>query len=236
LRVVERQVAKDFDVANKLMTVYDFLYRQFGPQHWWPADSPFEVSVGAILTQQVSWNNVERAISNLKHAGLLDPFKIQAISLGSLEELIKPTGFYRVKARRLKAFVNFLCSRFEGSMESMFQIPGQDLRTMLLSVFGIGPETADSILLYAGGVPVFVVDAYTMRLIDRLGIVVGYESKPSYDRVQSLFHDNLPRDAYLYNEYHALIVALCKDKCKAGNPCCKDCCLLDICSSYRHTG
>lgn len=226
------------EVTKALMATYDLLYKHFGPQNWWPAETPFEVSVGAILTQQVSWRNVERAISHLKRLGLLDPWKMRSLPPAVLEELIRPTGFYKTKAKKIKAFVNFLCERFGGSMNAMFETPLEDLRSALLSVYGIGPETADSILLYAGGVPVFVVDAYTIRLLKRLGLPENDLRGPTrgeatYESVQSLFHTNLPRDAGLFNEFHALIVALCKHICRSRDPNCGVCPIVHICSYGR---
>ncbi|HHY38293.1 MAG TPA: endonuclease III domain-containing protein [Clostridia bacterium] len=212
------------------MTAYDLLLGHFGPQNWWPAETPFEVALGAILTQQVSWRNVEQAINNLKRLGLLDPQKIRSLPLETLEDLIRPTGFYKTKAKKVKAFVDFLCERYDGSMDTMFKTPPEDLRKALLSVYGIGPETADSILLYAGGVPVFVVDAYTLRLLERFDL---QGNDLTYERVQSLFQAALPRDATLFNEFHALIVALCKNICRLSDPKCKICPVVRICSYGR---
>ncbi len=204
---------------NILLDIYLKLYRTFGPQHWWPAETPFEVAVGAILTQNTNWQNVERAIFNLRQKGLLDPHSLHSIHINSLALLIRPAGYYNVKARRLKAFVDFLIRDFGGRIEDMASLKVDDLRERLLDISGIGPETADSILLYALNKPVFVVDAYTKRVLMRHGII---NNDADYDEIQSLFHKSLKRDSSLYNEFHALFVKLAKTFCKA-EPLCKGC-------------
>lgn len=196
---------------NILMDIYIKLYRTFGPQHWWPAETPFEVAVGAILTQNTNWQNVERAISNLKEKELLDPESLHSIDINSLASLIRPAGYYNVKAKRLKAFLDFLIRDFGGKMENMASLEVDDLRERLLNIDGIGPETADSILLYALNKPVFVVDVYTKRVLIRHGII---NSNADYEEIQSLFHQSLKRDISLYNEFHALFVKLGKTFCK----------------------
>jgi endonuclease III related protein len=190
---------------------------------WWPAKTPFEVIVGAILTQNTAWTNVERAIENLRREQLLTPSAIERISCARLARLIRPSGYFRQKAKNLKAFVQFLRERHGGSLARMFRTPTAALREQLLRVHGIGPETADSILLYAGGHPVFVVDAYTHRILGRHDVTNG---KPDYAAVRSLFETSLPKDAALYNEFHALMVHVGKNWCRKNRPRCGDCPLL----------
>lgn len=203
-----------------LMTYYETLFAAFGPQHWWPGETPFEVIAGAILTQNTAWTNVEKAIANLKQGGLLSPAAMRRLSEEDLAGLIRPAGYFNIKARRLKSFICFLFDRYNGDLDSMFAIGLKRLRHELLGVNGIGPETADSILLYAGGLPVFVVDAYTKRIFSRHGLVVD---SASYHEVQEYFEARLPQDSTLYNEYHALIVRVAKDYCKPRTPDCAGC-------------
>lgn len=207
------------------MELYESLYRRYGALNWWPADTPFEVCVGAILTQNTNWLNVEKAIVNLKREGLLSVEAIQEIHQGRLAELIRPSGFFNVKSVRLKGFVAWLLER-HGSLEAMFAGQWQPLRDELIKVRGIGPETCDSILLYAGEKPSFVVDAYTRRLFSRLGLV---KEDDDYHRVRSLFMEHLPPDVPLFNEYHALIVEQCKRHCRK-KPSCDGCPLRHACS------
>jgi endonuclease-3 related protein len=208
-----------------LTTVYRRLLDAFGPQHWWPGDSPFEVMVGAVLTQNTSWKNVERAICNLRKADLLDPRALHDVPLEELEELIRPAGYFRVKARRLRSLLDFLVERYDGSLEAMFETSLPELREQLLEVHGIGPETADSILLYAGNLPSFVVDAYTHRVFSRHGWI---DFDADYHQIQDYIQDELPQDVPLYNEYHALLVRLGKDYCKKTNPRCAECPLREM--------
>ena len=203
--------------------IYKLLFDAFGPQHWWPGDSPFEVAVGAILTQNTNWENVSRAIGNLKALGLLDARALYRVPEKRLAELIRPAGYFNIKAKRLRGFLSFLIDRYGGDMMSMAMEETQPLRERLLGVKGIGPETADSILLYALDKPVFVVDAYTKRILNRHGLV---GEKASYHEIQELFHRNLPRDVRLFNEYHALFVRLGKEYCRA-RPRCEGCPLKD---------
>ena len=156
-------------MSTILNEVYRRLFDVLGPQHWWPAQSPFEVIVGAVLVQNTNWRNVEKAIGNLREAGLLEPHALGQVPCGELEEMIRPTGYFRIKARRLRNLLEFLIQRYDGSLESMFGTGVSELRGELLAIDGIGPETADSILLYAGGLPVFVVDTYTHRVLARHG-------------------------------------------------------------------
>ena len=206
-------------LGQKLMEIFNLLYDAFGPRHWWPGDSPFEVIVGAILTQNTTWKNVEKAINNLKRANLLEPKALYRLPYEILVELIHPVGFFNIKAKRLKAFLNFLFEEFQGNLEEMFSLEMEGLRKKLLSIPGIGPETADSILLYAGGKPSFVVDAYTRRILSRHGLI---HEEASYEEIRELFMDHLPSDVGLFNEYHALLVELGKRFCKT-KPHCKGC-------------
>ncbi|OAQ19826.1 endonuclease III domain-containing protein [Thermosulfurimonas dismutans] len=200
-----------------LLEIYRGLYYHFGPQHWWPAESPFEVCVGAILTQNTNWRNVERAIENLKTRGFLSPEALHRLSVEELAGLIRPAGYFRIKAQRLKAFVDFLVSRYEGELSALAEKETDEIRKELLSIKGIGPETADSILLYALERPVFVVDAYTKRILLRHGLTT---EEAGYDELQELFMKSLPRDTQLYNEYHALLVACGKHYCLSRKPRC----------------
>ncbi len=202
---------------NKLLEIYHKLYHAFGPQHWWPGDSPFEIAVGAILTQNTNWANVEKAIENLKTKMVLNSKSIQKIKTERLASLIRPAGYFNIKAERLKSFINFLMNDYHGSMKKMRNEEMQTLRTKLLNVYGIGPETADSILLYAMDKPVFVTDAYTKRALSRHNIV---KHDDSYDHIQNLFHSTLKKDTF--NEYHALFVKLGKTYCRK-KPLCRGC-------------
>lgn len=203
-----------------LQTYYDALFSAYGPQHWWPGRSAFEVIIGAILTQNTSWTNVEPAIRNLRREKLLTPRAIEAVSSARLARLLRSSGYFRQKAKKLKYFVHFLRSEYGGSLTKMFRTPTAVLREKLLAVHGIGPETADSILLYAGEHPVFVVDAYTRRLLERHALAAPEQS---YEEIQRLFERSTPRDAPLYNEFHALIVRTGKEYCRARNPRCSEC-------------
>jgi len=208
------------NLNHKLEDIYEKLYRRFGPQAWWPGETPFEVIVGAILTQNTNWQNVAKAINNLKQAKVLSPKKLYSLPRPRLAKLIRPSGYFNIKAKRLREFLNFLFKNYGGSLKKMFSRPLEDLRKEILSVKGIGPETADSILLYAGGLPVFVVDAYTKRIFSRQKLL---SEEADYHQVQELFTRSLKRDVRLYNEYHALIVRLGKDFCKKTKPRCEVC-------------
>ena len=209
--------------ASALPAYFQTLSRALGPMGWWPARTPFEVIVGAILTQNTAWGNVERAIENLRRARLLTPGAIERVSSARLARLVRPSGYFRQKAKKLKAFVHFLRQRYGGSLARMFRRPTAELRAQLLAVHGIGPETADSILLYAGGHPVFVVDAYTHRILGRHHLTDG---KPDYEAVRSLMESHLAGDAALYNEFHALLVNVGKNWCRKREPRCGECPLL----------
>jgi len=207
-------------MKNKLDHIYKKLLKKFGPQHWWPGDTPFEIAVGAVLTQNTNWGNVERAIANLKRARSLSAKRIHAMSHTELAELIRPAGYFNVKSKRLKNFVDFLVDEHGGSMARMAKGTLPELRHELLRVNGVGPETADSILLYALEKPTFVIDAYTKRALSRHSFG-SYDD--SYDAYRSLFMDSLPHNVELYNEYHALFVALGKHLCRPRNPLCNEC-------------
>jgi endonuclease-3 related protein len=209
---------------NKLIEIYQRLYHAFGPQHWWPGESPFEVAVGAVLTQSTNWSNVERAIGNLKKENVLSARSIHEIKTDRLASLIKPAGYFNIKSRRLKAFIHFLMNEYRGSMKRMGNKETDTLRAELLNIHGIGYETADSILLYALDKPVFVIDAYTKRVLSRHNIIRYDES---YERIQDLFHTTLKRDTELFNEYHALFVRLGKTYCRK-KPMCVGCPLEDM--------
>jgi len=173
---------------KEIRSYFDTLYRVWGAQHWWPAETQFEVIVGAYLTQNTAWTNVERALANLRDAGALSVDAMRRIRIAKLERLIRPSGYFRQKAQRLKTFVKFLDRRYGGSLEEMFSQPTQRLREELLSLNGVGPETADSILLYAGNHPIFVVDAYTRRILDRHGIL---PANTGYEEIRRLFENAL---------------------------------------------
>jgi endonuclease-3 related protein len=211
--------------ARTLTDIYQRLLKHFGPQHWWPADEPFEVIVGAILTQSAAWANVEKAINNLREAGALSPEALRKLPQPKLAELVYPCGYYNAKALKLKAFADWLGNHYGDDLGRLFALDINDLRRDLLSVHGIGPETADSIILYAAGKPVFVIDAYTRRIFSRLGLA---PERDSYAAYQALFMDNLPRDTQLFNEYHALLVCLGKNVCRR-QPLCGECPLNDVC-------
>lgn len=208
-----------------LLDVYHRLLDRYGPQHWWPAEDPFEVIMGAILTQSAAWVNVERALSNLKTATSLTPAALRQLPLDRLATLIHPCGYYNAKATKLKAFVERLGSRYGDSLDRLFALDIAHLRQELLSIHGIGQETADSIILYAARKPVFVIDAYTKLIVGRLGLA---PKSNSYSAFQKLFTDDLPHEERLFNEYHALLVRHAKEVCRKA-PRCPFCCLRSIC-------
>ncbi|MGY4687007.1 endonuclease [Petrotoga sp. DB-2] len=209
---------------NRVYEIYKDLYDYYGPQHWWPADDWFEVTVGAILTQNTSWNNVEKSIENLKQRDLLEPEKLSKIEEDDLAQLIRSSGFYNLKSKRLKNFLEWL-KKYNYDTDKIKNKSVTSLREELLSIKGIGKETADSILLYAFEMPVFVIDAYTKRMFSRLGLILSRE----YDEFQNFFEKNLTKDVQLYNEYHALIVKHSKVYCKK-TPKCSNCFLKEKCS------
>ncbi len=210
---------------TSLLTVYQLLYDRYGPRHWWPAETPLEMIVGAILTQSAAWTNVEKAIHNLKSNGTLTITGLREVPQEELAQMIYPSGYYNVKATKVKAFVEWLAEEYGGDLDRLFALEAPTLRQELLSVHGVGEETADSIILYAAHKPIFVIDAYTRRLITRLGLAPQPETYASF---QALFMDNLPHDEALFNEYHALLVEHGKTVCRK-KPLCGDCCLIDLC-------
>ena len=203
-------------LSEQLKQIYDLLIERFGPQDWWPGDTPFEVIVGAILTQNTNWTNVEKAIANLKKAKVLSPDKLHRLDIKKLAELIRPAGYFNIKAARLKNFINWFFENYSGKLKNLEGIPTADLRQQLLSIKGVGPETADSILLYALNRLVFVVDAYTARIASRHHLI---EKDADYHQIQEVFESNLPNDVELFNEYHALLVRLGKDFCRPAPRC-----------------
>jgi len=211
----------DQELKRTLTDIYRRLFTRYGPQHWWPARELFEVIVGAILTQSAAWTNVEKAIENLRKAGKLSPGALRQLPQAELTGLIYSCGYYNIKARKLKAFTQWLGERYDDNLDRLFAPDTGDLRRKLLDIYGIGEETADSILLYAGNKPIFVIDAYTRRIIDRMGLSPRGNSYAAY---QALFMANLPADAVLFNEYHALLVRLAKEVCRR-LPRCAQCCL-----------
>jgi len=203
-----------------LHEIYKKLYEAFGPQHWWPGDTPLEIAVGAILTQNTNWGNVEKAINDLKRQNALSAKAVHEMPVSMLSGIIRPAGYFNIKAGRLKSFIHFLMEKYRGSMKRMKKDETYPLRKKLLRINGIGPETADSILLYALEKPVFVIDAYTRRVLSRHGIM---EDKKSYEEFQNLFHSSLKKDVRLFNEYHALFVRVGKSYCKKNKPLCEKC-------------
>lgn len=209
-----------------LIEIYNRLLKANGHQNWWPGETPFEVMLGAILTQNTSWTNVEKAINNLKKENVLSIDGISNIKEQQLAELIKPAGYFNQKTLKLKRFVKFLIDEFDGNIEDMKRLSLSSLRESLLSVNGIGPETADSILLYALDKPVFVVDTYTARIATRLEL---FFEPPDYHQLQEYFMDHLPQDSKLYNDFHAQIVVHGKEICKKSKPKCNNCPLSGLC-------
>jgi endonuclease III related protein len=211
-------------MKQKLTDLYHTLLEHYGPQGWWPGDTPLEVAVGAILTQNTNWQNVALAIKRLKEAGLLTAAALQDLPLHELAKYIRPAGYYNIKAGRLKNFLALLCGSYGGDMAVMAAAPLEHLRPELLAVKGIGPETADSILLYALEKPTFVIDAYTFRILSRHGLA---PDPCAYDELQALFMEVLPQDTALFKEYHALLVQTGKESCRP-KPRCSACPLADF--------
>ncbi len=214
------EIGLEMNTRYLLQSMYDRLSAFFGPCNWWPGETPFEVMVGAILTQNTNWKNVERAIANLKKDGLLTLAAMSALSREQLAEYIRPAGYYNIKAERLRNFFALINEKWDGDLDRFLCQPATLLREELLSVKGIGPETADSMILYAAGKPVFVVDAYTHRILSRHEII---DESYDYHMIQELFTDNLEEDSALFNEYHALIVQAGKEFCKKTRPVCAGC-------------
>ncbi|MFQ5580884.1 MAG: endonuclease III domain-containing protein [Nitrospiria bacterium] len=205
-----------FSKKQEILEIYDRLAAHFGPQHWWPADTPFEVMIGAILTQNTSWKNVEKAISRLKEEDLLHPAALYHLPEKTLSLLVRSSGYFKIKAKRIKALTTFIFEEYGGSLDTMFSEKWEVLRQKLLSVRGIGPETADAILLYAGNAPVFVIDAYTRRIFERHNHI---DPADDYHKVQNYIMEGLGDKTELYNEYHALIVVTGKFFCKKTAVC-----------------
>jgi endonuclease-3 related protein len=201
------------------MEMFDLLLAHYGPRNWWPAETALEMMVGAILTQNTNWKNVEKAIENLKKKSLISLDALYSVSTAELAQEIRQAGYYNIKARRLKNLINFIVNHYHGDLDTLLGDETRTLRRGLLSVNGIGPETADSILLYAANRPVFVIDAYTHRILSRHGMT---EEQVTYQELQELFMDNLPDDSSLFNEFHALIVETGKDFCRK-KPLCDKC-------------
>ena len=212
-------------ITNQLLKIYSLLFEKYKDQHWWPADTKFEVIVGAVLTQFISWRNVVKAIDNIKERNLLDVYKMHECDIELIKEMIRPAGFFNRKSVVLKSVIAFLIEEYDGDIDKMFYTSLEVLREKLLMVKGIGPETADSILLYAGSKRIFVVDAYTIRIFTRLGFLKGDEK---YHQVQQFFMNNLPTEVDLYNQYHALIVKLGSECCYGKKPKCDNCVLKDL--------
>ena len=212
-----------------LMDVYRRLLDAYGPQGWWPGDSRFEMIAGAILTQAAAWRNVEQALANLRAAGIDDWPALYDTDTAALAEIIRPSGYYNMKARKLQAFARHVCEIYDGNLDVMFASDTDLLRNELLGIYGIGPETADDILVYAALKPSFVIDAYTIRIMERVGVVpVG---RPGYASWQAMFHAGTPRDVQLYNEYHALLDYHHKAACTKNDPRCDGCCLREVCAT-----
>ena len=202
-----------------LKAAYDKLLERFGPQGWWPGETPLEIVVGAILTQNTNWQNAARAIEQLREAAVLQLPELHTISIAELEQLLRPAGYYRIKARRLRNLTQRIVDEFDGDLDRLLELSGDALREQLLTVRGVGPETADSIVLYAANQPIFVVDAYTARVVKRHGWL---EPEADYHAMQTYFHDALPAETQLFNEYHALIVRVGKEYCRP-TPRCEGC-------------
>lgn len=211
--------------TRPLHQIYQSLFRRYGPQGWWPGDTALEIIVGAILTQNTAWTNVEKAIASMKRRKLLSWRGVSDVAEEDLADVVRPSGFFNVKARRLLNFVRHVNKHHGGSLRRFLSLPAGQLRQELLSVNGIGAETADSIVLYAAGKPSFVVDAYTRRILSRMGLIEG---SADYARIQRLFEDSMPRSARIYNEYHALIVRHAKEHCRT-KPRCGRCVLARFC-------
>ncbi len=213
-------------LSKRLTAIYEALLARYGPQAWWPGETVFEVVAGAILTQSTAWENASKAINNLKRRNCLSVWAIRSLPQEELAEIIRPSGYFNSKAKKLKAMVEWLDDMCGGNIEQLARIDTLSLRSKLLSVYGIGPETTDSILLYGLGKSVFVIDAYTRRIIDRQGLTPA--GGTGYDDYQKLFMYNLEDDTVMYGEFHALLVKLAKDACRK-TPLCSVCCLSNEC-------
>ena len=214
------------DAGSLVRQVYDLLYERYGPQGWWPAKTKLEVVLGAILVQSTAWGNAAKALDAIREAGVLDVAALARLSEGELGELVRSSGFYTVKARRVKAFVDHVMERYGGDLDAMLEQGETELRRELIGVHGIGEETADCIVLYGAGKPTFVIDEYTRRIVGRLG--VGPGGRGTYADYQRMFEEAIPSDAGVYGEYHALLIALGKDVCRK-SPLCGGCALKQVC-------
>lgn len=214
-----------------LSEIYRRLLDAYGPQGWWPGDSRFEMIAGAILTQAAAWRNVELALANLRAAGINDWPAVNDTPIDALAALVRPSGYYHAKARKLKAFAAHLSREHGGSLDAMFATDTGTLRRELLGIYGIGPETADDIVLYAAGKPSFVIDAYTIRIMERVGVTPA--GRADYGSWQAMFHAALPPETPVYNEYHALLDRHHKEACVKNAPRCNICCLQDVCETGR---
>ena len=217
-------------LSSLLQEIYQRLYQAHGPQHWWPGDGPFEVIVGAILTQSAAWTNVEKALASMRTADCWSFDAINSISEAELAAIIRPSGYFNAKARKLKAFAAHLAEDYGGILDTFLAKETGALREELLSIHGVGDETADDIVVYAAEKPSFVIDSYPRRIIDRMGLTPDGKN-PKYGDYQALFHDNLPADTPLFNEYHALLDRHAKDPCAKRDPRCGSCCLADMCAT-----
>jgi len=211
-------------ISKRIYSIYRLLYKKYGPQGWWPGDSQLECVLGAILTQNTSWQNAAKAINNLKKSDLVSIDKLNLLTTNELAQLIRSSGYFNQKAVKIKNFLTFLCENYEGKLEKMFDEDMYILRDKLLSIKGIGPETADCIILYGGNKPIFVIDTYTYRVLSRHGLV---PEQTSYNEMQELFMDSLNLDPGIFNEYHALLVKVGKERCKKQKPICAGCPLED---------
>ncbi len=220
-------MVKDSPMANRLMEVYHRLYAAYGPQHWWPGDSPFEVITGAILTQSAAWTNVETALANMRAAGCWSFETVHQLPEPDLAQLVRSSGYFNAKARKLKAFAAHVAVNYQGDLARFLSKPAAPLREELLSIHGIGDETADDIMVYAAEKPSFVIDTYTRRIMDRMEMTPDVP-RPKYGDYQAVFHGSLPPDTQLFNEFHALWDRHAKESC-AKTPRCEGCCLSDIC-------
>jgi endonuclease-3 related protein len=203
-----------------LPKIFESLFQTYGPQNWWPGESPFEVIVGAILTQNTNWRNVEAALENLAEEGLLSPKAIDRIAVKRLSQLIRPSGYYNVKAKRLKEFTRYIVRKYSGDFRKMRRRRIEILRKEILTIKGIGQETGDTILLYGLKKPIFVVDTYTKRILFRHALI---GEGASYEEIQDLFNRSVKKDVKMYNEFHALLVRLGKERCRRKNPLCSGC-------------
>ena len=208
------------NTSDRIKNIYRLLYKKYGSQDWWPGDSQLECIVGAILTQNTSWKNVEKAIHNLKNLNLISIEKLKLITTQELAVLIRPSGYFNQKAIKIKNFIAFLLDNYKGSLDIMFDEDDDVIRNKLLSIKGIGPETADCIMLYGGNKPIFVIDTYTYRILSRHEMV---PEQTNYNEMQELFMDSLNSDPKMFNEYHALLVKVGKEHCKKNDPQCAGC-------------